>query len=177
MPVSIAGNGTLSGVDPAASGFGKILQTVYVGKTDTFTTASTSFVDVTGLSVTITMGGATNKLLIMWSCAIGNSSNATGTEFVITNGSDTILFEADAAGSRVHGTAAWGGGAAADHEKIPAAYSGAVIITPGASGSYTVKGRLRATGGTATFGRNGTDTDADEFARNPATIILMEVAA
>jgi len=177
MSVSIAGDGTLTGVDAAASGFGKVLQVVSVGKTDTFTTASTSFVDVTAFSVSITMGSNTNKLLIMWSCAISNSSNANGTEFVITDGGDTILFEADASSSRVHGTAAWGGGAGGDHEDIPTQYGGSFVITPGVSGSYTVKGRLRATAGTATFGRTGADIDADEFARNPGSIVLVEVAA
>ena len=47
------------------SGIGKILQVLQTVKTDGFTTSSTSFVDVTGLSVTITPTAASSKVLVM----------------------------------------------------------------------------------------------------------------
>jgi hypothetical protein len=42
----------------------RILQVVSTTKNDTFTTASTSFVDVTGLSVSITPQSTTSKILV-----------------------------------------------------------------------------------------------------------------
>ena len=45
------------------SGGGGIVQCVSTTKTDTFTTASTSFTDVTGLSATITPKFSTSKIL------------------------------------------------------------------------------------------------------------------
>ena len=60
---TISGNATCSGT---ATGFGggKILQVVPVYKGDRFTTGSTSFVDVTGLSVTITPTAANSTILL-----------------------------------------------------------------------------------------------------------------
>ena len=46
-------------------GGGGIIQVKNTLKTDTFTTQSTSFTDVTGLSVTITASSASNKILVM----------------------------------------------------------------------------------------------------------------
>ena len=45
-------------------GGGGIIQVKNTLKTDTFTTQSTSFTDVTGLSVTITASSASNKILV-----------------------------------------------------------------------------------------------------------------
>jgi hypothetical protein len=44
---------------------GTPLQTISVTKTDVFSSTSTSFVDITGLSVTITPSSSTSKFLIM----------------------------------------------------------------------------------------------------------------
>jgi hypothetical protein len=49
----------------------KIVQTV---KTDVFTTTSTSFVDVTGLSATITPTSASNRILVIFSGNVSPSS-------------------------------------------------------------------------------------------------------
>ena len=43
---------------------GSILQVVSVTKTDSFTTSSSSFVDITGLSATITPSSASSKILV-----------------------------------------------------------------------------------------------------------------
>jgi hypothetical protein len=47
---------------------GSVLQVVQTVKTDVFTTSSTSFVDVTGFSASITPTSATNKILVIASC-------------------------------------------------------------------------------------------------------------
>ena len=44
---------------------GKILQVISASKNDTFTTTSTSFVDVTGLTADITPASSSNKVLVM----------------------------------------------------------------------------------------------------------------
>ena len=49
----------------ATAGFGKVLQVVSANKTDAFSTTSTSFVDVTGLSVSITPASSSNKIYIV----------------------------------------------------------------------------------------------------------------
>ena len=50
---------------------GNILQVKQVIKTDSFSTTSTSPVDVTGLSVSITPSASSNKVLVMCSMALG----------------------------------------------------------------------------------------------------------
>jgi len=57
----------------AAVAGGKILQIVQTVKTDTFSTSSTSMVDITGLSVSITPSAATSKVLVLYNVAIGSS--------------------------------------------------------------------------------------------------------
>ena len=84
MPIAINGSGSITGItagglpdgcvtaDDLASGVGgKILKVVSVYKGDRFTTNSTSFVDVTGLSVTITPTAANSKILLQGSIHAG----------------------------------------------------------------------------------------------------------
>ena len=64
-------------VDGAPSGGGGgIVQCVSTTKTDTFTTASTSFTDVTGLSATITPKFSTSKIFVMVSGYYSNDSSS-----------------------------------------------------------------------------------------------------
>ena len=79
MPVTINGNGTITGIsagglpdgcitaDDLASGAGgKILQVVQQEKLDTWSTTSDFvFSDVTGLAVTITPSSSSNKVLVL----------------------------------------------------------------------------------------------------------------
>jgi hypothetical protein len=66
-----------SGAARSNFGAGAVLQVVSTTKTDTFSTTSTSFVDITGLSLSITPTSATSKILIIVN-AIGGSGGAAG---------------------------------------------------------------------------------------------------
>ena len=59
-----------------ATGFGKVLQVVQTVKTDTFSTASATYVDVTGLSVSITPSSASNKILVLVTMNTSGSQTA-----------------------------------------------------------------------------------------------------
>ena len=63
-----------SGVITAA-GFGKVGQVLQTVKTDTFTSTSTSFTDITGLSVSITPSSTSSKILVM-AHVMGHGQNA-----------------------------------------------------------------------------------------------------
>ena len=67
--VTIANSGT-------ASGFGKVLQVVQTAKTDIFSSTSTSYVDITGFSASITPTSSTNKILVRFDITGGASSLA-----------------------------------------------------------------------------------------------------
>jgi transcriptional regulator with XRE-family HTH domain len=76
---------------------GKILQVVSTTKTDTFSTASSSFVDITGLSVSITPTSASSKILVMAHITAGVSANS-GYNLLLRD--STIILQGDAASSR-----------------------------------------------------------------------------
>tara|TARA_R100001015_G_C4563953_1_gene123265 strand:+ start:44 stop:550 length:507 start_codon:yes stop_codon:yes gene_type:complete len=66
----------VGGLPSGATG-GGIIQVVTTFKDDSFSTSSTSFVDVTGFSVTITPSSNSSKILIM-SCCTMNHDNQSG---------------------------------------------------------------------------------------------------
>jgi len=71
------------------SGAGKVLQVVSTTKTDSFNSSSTSLVDITGLSVSITPSSASNKILVFGSIA-SNTVNGAIIHFQLVRGSTEI---------------------------------------------------------------------------------------
>ena len=84
------GSGQLSFGDDTG---GKILQVKQTLKTDAFSTSSTSYVDITGLSVNITPSSSSNKVLVDFIVACGNNTG-TQNRFELVRqvgGSDTAI--------------------------------------------------------------------------------------
>lgn len=79
---------------------GSILQVVQTIKTDTFTTSSTTAVDVTGFSVSITPSSASSKILVSW---LINTSGLGHMDFYLLRGA-TKLFFGDLSGSQTQST-------------------------------------------------------------------------
>ena len=94
------GSGVLSFAGVSASA-GQVIQVVSTTKTDTFSTASTSFVDVTGLSVSITPSSASNKILVIASVYGGNSSQYSHARLMRDS---TAISIGDANGSNTRGS-------------------------------------------------------------------------
>lgn len=69
---------------------GKVLQVVSATKTDTFSTTSGTFVDITGLSVSITPSSTSNKILVLSTIVYGHDSNNSGAHFTVNRGA-TVL--------------------------------------------------------------------------------------
>tara|TARA_E500000318_G_scaffold72231_1_gene66882 strand:- start:948 stop:1472 length:525 start_codon:yes stop_codon:yes gene_type:complete len=109
--ITIGESGGTLGIASGAktSGFGKIGQVVTGTKTDEFTTTSTSFVQATGTSVSITPSSSSSKILVLVSSSGGNSTSGAQTKYTIyrdsTNlgTSDGIIF-LRAGGSNDHGS-------------------------------------------------------------------------
>ena len=98
MALSLSGDGTLSGVDIAASGLGKVLQVVRATDSTDRSTTSTSFVDVTGMSVTITPTKNTSAVLIVAICNLvhyNSSVNETYGRLQITDSSNNAISGAE----------------------------------------------------------------------------------
>ena len=72
---------------------GHVVQTVQTLKTDVFSTSSTSFTDITGLSLNITPKFNTSKILVQYHVAVGHSSGTQNTIQLVrqVGGSDTII--------------------------------------------------------------------------------------
>jgi len=76
MAIIKPNNNTISAITVLPAGVGgKVLQVVQTEKSDTFSSTSTSFADVTGLSVAITPSSSSNKVLIHVSICFGGGQN------------------------------------------------------------------------------------------------------
>ena len=121
-------------------GFGKILQVKQaILNTGTFTTSSTSFVDITGLSVSITPSSASNKVLVIMSGGeFGMYSSGAYTAVVQILRDSTALL----GGNRV--TSREGNGNAA------ANCSFTILDSPSSTSSITYKGQCKSDDGSKT---------------------------
>jgi hypothetical protein len=148
----------------------RILQVVSTIKTDLFSTSSTSFVDITGLSVSITPASASSKILI-----IANVNGSVNTADVRTavrllRGSTPIAI-GDAAGSRARGFGALG-------NTIYSLSNASVTFldTPSSAVALTYKIQLLVqTGYSAVVNSTSNDVDAASTPRTVSSITVMEV--
>ena len=151
---------------------GKILQVVQVTKTDTFTTTSTSFTDVTGLSASITPISTSNKVLVNASNQVGGSATSRGALKLLRGSTD--IYIGDAASSRTRATIF-------THPRGGAHVMSSGIIfldSPSSTSSTTYKIQAEVESGqTLAINRSGDDTDNSGYYRTPSSITLMEVSA
>jgi len=154
---------------------GQILQVVSTTKTDAFTTTSGSYVDVTGLSVSITPKSASSKFLVFATVSMSQVTVGSAANVQLVRDS-TPIFIGDAAGSRVR--ASFGTRVDAvdgNQDQNPA--TPIFLDSPGTASAvtYKVQGR-RGQGGTLTVNRSGVDADAESSSRSASSITVMEVA-
>jgi hypothetical protein len=146
-----------------------VVQTV---KTDTFTTTSTTFTAVTGLTATITPSSATSKILVVGYWVIGNSDLNRSVATQILRGA-TVLFVGDADGSRVQATA----GLTSPAVSGQFGFSPVFLDSPGVATAVTYSVEMRrGTAGTAALGRDGFDGNNVDNVRLPSSLTLIEVA-
>tara|TARA_R100001129_G_scaffold157647_1_gene121144 strand:+ start:31 stop:633 length:603 start_codon:yes stop_codon:yes gene_type:complete len=172
----------LSGALPALNGSaltnidgGKILQVKSTTKTDTFSTTSTSFTDVTGLSIAITPSSSSNKILVIYTTKTAMEDVYIG-HIRLMRGS-TAIFIGDASGAKTrtsgHNRNISGGTA----ELFD--FSGVHLDSPGDTSSHTYKLQVQS----ATAGReiavNRTygDANSGETSRTASSITVLEVSA
>ena len=86
----------LTGSLPAGMG-GKVLQVLQAVKSDAFSTTSTSLVDVSGLSVSITPSSTSSKILVHVDLLL-SASYFIGHAQLVRN--STLIYRADSAGNR-----------------------------------------------------------------------------
>ena len=155
-------------VGPSTAG---VVQVKSTTKTDTFTTSSTSLVDITGLSVSITPTSASNKVLVLVNLSM--SAAAVGDPpFAILRGSTQIAL-GDAAGNRLRRTS---GNSDTSNNGITGV-SAQFLDSPATTSATTYKVQTQQiTGQVETYiNRSYTDTDTTSYSRTISTITVMEV--
>ena len=170
------GSGALSFGTVTIPAGGKILQVLQTVKTDTFTTTSTSFVDVTGLSVSITPATTSSKILILVHAYGGNAGTSSANALTTLVRDSTEVFIGDAASNRIRSTTTIG------PTRSATGYGYSMHInyldSPSTTSSTTYKLQAKAAdSGTFVLGRDGDDADQANEGRTPSSIIVMEVGA
>ena len=153
-------------------GGGKILQVVSTTKTDTFSTTSSSFADVTGLSLSITPASASNKIFLVSSFVAGqNGFNAAFFQFA---GGNAGTFIGDASAGRVRSATSFGILDSAGYFRNNMVMN--FLDSPATTSAITYKVQARVgSGGTVFVGRSGDDSDNSNHGRFPSSITAIEV--
>jgi hypothetical protein len=180
MPLILDGNGDITGLVAGALpsnviGAGGVLQVVSTTKTDTFSTTSDSYVDATGLSVSITPTSASSKILVLFQINGSQNVGAGRASLKLLRGS-TVINAGNAAGSR---TPALGGFSSSDQSIPSTPVSGSFLDSPATTSSTTYKIQLAMTAGAGSAYINLTSQDSDNAnqIRMASTITVMEIAA
>lgn len=148
-----------------------VVQVKNAQKTDMFTTTSTTYTDVTGLSVSITPTSASNKILILAAVTFGNNPS-TNNAFIQLVRDTTAIAIGDAAGTRTRASQTFYTVSGSNQQ------AGATIWldSPATTSATTYKVQLRAgTAATVRVNASADDTDDPSRARTVSSITVMEV--
>jgi hypothetical protein len=153
---------------------GSVLQVLQAVKTDTQSTTSTSYVDVTGMSVSITPTSASSKILVMVKTNNISIPDANGVYLNIVRNSTTLV--SSTAGGSTDTNDAWGtggGGGMTNNDRKYSNPSLDYLDSPATTSATTYKVQMLATGSTGYFNRWAVNTDQATV----SSITVMEIAA
>jgi hypothetical protein len=153
------------------AGIGQVLQTV---KSDTFSMSSSTFADVTGLSVTITPTKTTSKILVFLDGKFAaNDGDVSALQTRLMRDS-TAIYIGDTAGSRVRST--YAGAVFAGGTNM--AYGGGIFLdSPATTSATTYKLQIASSQNTKSVfvNRPWNDVDNSLYSRTASSITVMEV--
>ena len=169
MAITLNGSGGVTGLTAlpdSAMASGSILQVVSANKTTVQTTTSTSYIDVTDMSATITPSSSSNKVLIMMTMAIQKSDY---TFFARLLRDSTEIGKPSGSNS----------GISVFNSNDQDQNEGRAVIfldSPSTTSATTYKLQMRSDGSsTIYFNAHSSGTTADYI--TPSSITLMEIAA
>ena len=152
---------------------GGVIQVKSATKTDgNFNTSSSTYTDVTGLSVAITPTRSDSKILIFANLhGVGDSSTQAYFRFMRDS---TAICVGDAAGSRVQATL---GSMYYNQQNDTNSCSQNFLDSPSTTSAVTYKIQTRTQGaGTVYINRSNTDFNSSNSGRFTSTITVMEVS-
>jgi hypothetical protein len=170
----VAGQILTAAEQNALRGAFRVLQVVSVAKTDTFTTTSGTFVDVTGLTVSITPSSATSKILILATVSGNGQLGVASLQGILVRGATPIAV-GDAAGSRTQTSFGNIENNASDQETAPIMFLDSPATT--ASTTYKIQVRSTTAAQTVVVNRSFSDANAVSQGRGISTITVMEISA
>ena len=170
VTLNVASGGTITN-SGSMSGFGKVLQVVQTHKSDTFTSTSTSFADITGLSASITPSSASNKILVLVHIS-GVGVPGTTQVFCQLNRDGSAIGVGDAAGNR---TQTSGSTMLVNDSNSIATNAFNYLDSPSTTSSITYKIQMKVSASTGYINRSLGDTDSAGRPRGTSSITLMEI--
>jgi hypothetical protein len=156
----------------AAAGGGKVLQVVSATKTDTFTSTSTAYTDITGLSVSITPSSTSSKIMVFVNLTGNGAPASNGSYYRLMRGTTAIAI-GDAASTRTRASASM----YLNDTGQTTATSFSNLDSPATTSATTYKVQGLIPGGTFYINRSSGDPDTDVVARTTSTITVMEIGA
>jgi len=145
---------------------GKILQVVSTTKTDSFGTSSTSLVDVTGVTLSITPTSATSKVFVTCNGITGNNVATEANFFDFVRDSTSI--GVGTGGTYNHTTMLYD-----LHQSSGIPFSASFLDSPATTSATTYKLQMKVTAGVGVVGR----VAANDNNRLITTITAFEVSA
>ena len=164
----------------AVSRSGGILQVVSTNKTDVFSTNSTSFVDVTGVSATITPRSTNSKILVTLNTGVGAGNNNTihgriARDGVALNVGDII----PSSPLRTQASFSEFGWATGNVGAWVSTVSASIVFvdSPATTSSITYTFQVATSGGVTSYvGQSGSTSNSALNGNAPTNLILTEVA-
>lgn len=150
---------------------GAVLQVVSTTKLDTFSSTSTTFTDLTGLSASITPSSTSSLILVMFhlNTATGGSNSAM---FQIVRGSTAVGI-----GTPVSNRVGVTSQTYLGDQNAMITNSMIFLDSPATTSSTTYKLQTRLNiSGTVQINRSMSDNDSSAVARGASTLTLMEIA-
>jgi len=174
----VAGDIASGAITAAKVAAGAVVQVVSTNKTDTFASSSiaNTFVDVTGLSVSITPSSTSNKILILATVNHG-TDGVRATALRLLRNSTSINIGTTSGNRTAASTVAIGENYDTNRGEVSSIN---FLDSPATTSSVTYKiqiGILESTGNVARVNTSGADGDFTYIARSASTITVMEIAA
>ena len=161
---TIALQNQLSGLTSASMPTGSVLQVLSTFKNDTFTSSSTSFVDITGLSVAITPSSTASKILVTVSFLSGATGGNSPRFNLVRNSTNIAQPSGGSTPSTLHLNTTT--------NNQPRVGSIVFLDSPSTTSAITYKLQGRTDGNSFVINRRGDNADNTSI----STITVLEIA-
>ena len=151
---------------------GSVIQIVQTVKTDTWSSTSSSFTDITGLSVTITPSSSSSKILVLGQLVFGQAGGNLWSARLLRNG--TLINAGDASGSAAQGLVNATYSGVHNEQSVPITF----LDSPATTSAVTYKIQAASESGyNVWLNRADGNLNDNRQARTSSNLVVMEIAA